>query len=75
MEGWPSGQRQQTVNLSTEVYESSNLSPSTISLKYQTRVSQLAIALSKLKNKEQKIIVEKINIEKGAQAIVGNVSK
>lgn len=29
MEGWPSGQRQQTVNLSTEVYESSNLSPST----------------------------------------------
>ena len=43
--------------------------------KYQTRVAQLAIALSKLKNKEQKIIVEKINIEKGAQAIVGNVSK
>ena len=43
--------------------------------KYQNRVAQLAIALSKLKNKEQKIIVEKINIEKGAQAIVGNVSK
>lgn len=43
--------------------------------KYQSRVAQLAIALSKLKNKEQKIIVEKINIEKGAQAIVGNVSK
>ena len=30
-EGWPSGQWQQTVNLPTEVYESSNLSPSTIS--------------------------------------------
>lgn len=29
MEGWPSGQWQQTVNLPTEVYESSNLSPST----------------------------------------------
>ena len=43
--------------------------------KYQNRVAQLAIALSKLKNKEQKIIVEKINIERGAQAIVGNVSK
>jgi len=43
--------------------------------KYQNRVSQLAIALSKLKNKTQKIVVEKINIEKGAQAIVGNVSK
>jgi len=43
--------------------------------KYQNRVTQLAIALSKLKNKTQKIIVEKINIEKGAQAIVGNVSK
>ena len=43
--------------------------------KYQNRVAQLAIALSKLRNKEQKIIVEKINIEKGAQAIVGNVSK
>ena len=43
--------------------------------KYQNRVAQLAIALSKLKNKEQKIIVEKIDIEKGAQAIVGNVSK
>ena len=26
---WPSGQWQQTVNLPTEVYESSNLSPST----------------------------------------------
>ena len=43
--------------------------------KYQNRVAQLAIALSKLKNKTQKIVVEKINIEKGAQAIVGNVSK
>ena len=43
--------------------------------KYQNRVAQLAIALSKFKNKTQKIIVEKINIEKGAQAIVGNVSK
>ncbi len=43
--------------------------------KYQDRVAQLATALSKLKNKEQKIIVEKINIERGAQAIVGNVSK
>ena len=43
--------------------------------KYQSRVAQLAIALSKLKNKTQKIVVEKINIEKGAQAIVGNVSK
>ena len=43
--------------------------------KYQTRVSQLAIAISKLRNKTQKIVVEKINIEKGAQAIVGNVSK
>ena len=31
LEGWPSGQWQQTVNLPTEVYESSNLSPSTIS--------------------------------------------
>lgn len=43
--------------------------------KYQNRVAQLAIAISKLKNKTQKIVVEKINIEKGAQAIVGNVSK
>ena len=43
--------------------------------KYQTRVAQLAVALSKLENKTQKIVVEKINIEKGAQAIVGNVSK
>ncbi|MBO7642411.1 MAG: hypothetical protein J6S86_04600 [Alphaproteobacteria bacterium] len=43
--------------------------------KYQNRVAQLATALSKLKNKTQKIVVEKINIEKGAQAIVGNVSK
>jgi hypothetical protein len=38
-------------------------------------VAQLAVALSKLKDRTQKIIVEKINIEKGAQAIVGNVSK
>ena len=30
-EGWPSGQWQQTVNLPTEVYVSSNLTPSTIS--------------------------------------------
>ena len=44
-------------------------------MKYQNRVAQLAIALSKFKNKTQKIVVEKINIEKGAQAIVGNVSK
>ncbi len=44
-------------------------------LKYQSRVAQLAVALSKFKSKTQKIIVEKINIEKGAQAIVGNVSK
>jgi hypothetical protein len=44
-------------------------------LKYQSRVAQLAVALSKLKDRTQKIIVEKINIEKGAQAIVGNVSK
>ncbi len=44
-------------------------------LKYQNRVAQLAIALSKFKDRTQKIIVEKINIEKGAQAIVGNVSK
>ena len=29
-EGWPSGQWQQTVNLPTEVYVSSNLTPSTI---------------------------------------------
>jgi len=43
--------------------------------KYQNRVAQLAVAISKLKNKTQKIVVEKINIEKGAQAIVGNVSK
>jgi hypothetical protein len=43
--------------------------------KYQNRVAQLAIALSKLKNKTQKIVVEKINIEEGAQAIVGNISK
>jgi hypothetical protein len=43
--------------------------------KYQNRVAQLAIALSKLRNKTQKIVVEKINVEKGAQAIVGNVSK
>ena len=43
--------------------------------KYQYRVAQLAIAISKLKNKEQKIIVEKINIENGARAIVGNVAK
>ena len=43
--------------------------------KYQSRVAQLAVALSKLRNKEQKIIVEKINIENGSQAIVGNVSK
>ena len=31
VEGWPSGQWQQTVNLPTEVYVSSNLTPSTIS--------------------------------------------
>ena len=43
--------------------------------KYQSRVAQLAIAIAKLKNKEQKIIVEKVNIENGARAIVGNVSK
>ena len=43
--------------------------------KYQSKVAQLAIALSKLQNKTHKIVVEKINIEKGAQAIVGNVSK
>ena len=43
--------------------------------KYQSRVAQLVVALSKFKNKTQKIVVEKINIEKGAQAIVGNVSK
>ena len=30
MEGWQSGQMQRTVNPSTLVYESSNLSPSTI---------------------------------------------
>ena len=30
MEGWQSGQMQRTVNPSTYVYESSNLSPSTI---------------------------------------------
>ena len=35
--------------------------------KYQSRVAQLAIALAKLKNK--------VNIENGARAIVGNVSK
>lgn len=29
MEGWPSGQRQQTVNLSTYVYVGSNPTPST----------------------------------------------
>jgi len=43
--------------------------------KYQSRVAQLVVALSKFKNKTQKIVVEKINIEKGAQAIVGNVAK
>lgn len=31
LEGWPSGQWQQTVNLPTEVYVSSNLTPSTSS--------------------------------------------
>ena len=31
VEGWPSGQWQQTVNLPTVVYVSSNLTPSTIS--------------------------------------------
>ena len=30
LEGWPSGQWQQTVNLPTKVYVSSNLTPSTI---------------------------------------------
>ncbi len=30
MEGWQSGQMQRTVNPSTSVYESSNLSPSTM---------------------------------------------
>ena len=30
MEGWPSGQRQQTVNLSTYVYVGSNPTPSTM---------------------------------------------
>ncbi|MCR4623273.1 MAG: hypothetical protein K5780_01255 [Alphaproteobacteria bacterium] len=44
-------------------------------MKYQSRVAQLAVALSKFKDRTQKIIVEKINIEKGAQAIVGNVAK
>lgn len=44
-------------------------------VKYADKVAQLAIAIAKLKNKEQKIIVEKINIENGARAIVGNVSK
>ena len=43
--------------------------------KYQCRVAQLATAIAKIKNKEQKIIVEKINIENGARAIVGNISK
>lgn len=43
--------------------------------KYAGKVAQLATAIAKIKNKEQKIIVEKINIENGAQAIVGNISK
>lgn len=43
--------------------------------KYQDKVAQLAIALLKLQNKTHKIVVEKINIENGAQAIVGNISK
>ena len=43
--------------------------------KYAGKAAQLAIAIAKIKNKEQKIIVEKINIENGAQAIVGNISK
>jgi hypothetical protein len=32
MEGWPSGQRQQTVNLPTYVYAGSNPAPSTSNL-------------------------------------------
>ena len=43
--------------------------------KYAGKVAQLATAIAKIKNKEQKIIVEKINIENGARAIVGNISK
>ena len=43
--------------------------------KYENRVVQLAGAIAKLKNKEQKIVVERLNIEDGAQAIVGNISK
>ena len=43
--------------------------------KYAGKVAQLATAIAKIKNKEQKIIVEKINIENGGQAIVGNISK
>ncbi len=42
--------------------------------KYEGKVAQLATAIAKIKNKEQKIIVEKINIENGARAIVGNIS-
>ena len=44
-------------------------------VKYEGKVAQLAAAIAKIKNKEQKIVVEKINIEQGAQAIVGNISK
>ena len=44
-------------------------------VKYEGKVAQLAAAIAKIKNKEQKIVVEKINIEQGAQAIVGNVTR
>ena len=33
MEGWPSGQRQQTVNLPTYVYVGSNPTPSTMAMR------------------------------------------
>jgi hypothetical protein len=42
--------------------------------KFADRVAPLAEALARQKQKSQKIVVERINIERGAQAVVGNVN-
>ncbi len=45
MEGWPSGQWQQTVNLPTNVYVGSNPTPSTIRKHYARRVGTMVKSL------------------------------
>ena len=48
-EGWPSGQWQQTVNLPTEVYVSSNLTPSTISF-VNNRIFEFSVCVTSIVN-------------------------